>query len=60
MDTYIKNKEVRTSLEVKTLFSNSKVRVKGWEWRDTGSIPDQGDKIPHASQPKNQNMKQKQ
>ena len=25
-----------------------------------GSIPDQGSKIPHASQPKNQNIKQKQ
>ena len=27
--------------------------------RDVGSIPDQGAKIPHASQPKNQNIKQK-
>ena len=27
---------------------------------DTGSIPDWGAKIPHASQPKNQNIKQMQ
>ena len=25
-----------------------------------GSVPGRGDKIPHASQPKNQNIKQKQ
>ena len=28
--------------------------------RGAGSIPGQGAKIPHASQPKNQNIKQKQ
>ena len=28
--------------------------------RGTGSIPDQGARIPHASGPKNQNIKQKQ
>ena len=28
--------------------------------RGTSSIPDQGAKIPHASGPKNQNIKQKQ
>ena len=35
---------------VKTLPSNA---------RGVGSIPGQGAKIPHASQPKNQNIKQK-
>ena len=32
----------------------------GWGEGDDGSIPGRGAKILHASQPKNQNMKQKQ
>ena len=32
----------------------------GQGWAGSGSIPGQGPKIPHASQPKNQNIKQKQ
>ena len=36
------------------------VRTQHFECRDPGSIPGQGTKIPHASWPKNQNIKQKQ